>query len=175
MRLEAAQAYLLDEGLDARAVGRGGQPARAQAERDVVEDGVPGEERGLLEDDGAARVGRPHGLAVEEDGAAGGRVEAGHHVEQRGLAAPRGPQEGGELVAGHGDAHGLQRFDGASRLVERLRDVAQLDDGAIAHAWASSVRHLRTTRDRSWSARSETKPSTPTDSIVATQMSMRPT
>src|SRR5205814_10405639 len=113
--------------------------------------------------------------AVEEDGAAGGRVEAGHHVEQRGLAAARGSQDGGELVAGDGHAHALQGLDGAGGGVERLPHVAQLDDGTIAHAWASSVRHLRTTRERSWSARSETKPSRPTDSIVATQMSMRPT
>src|SRR5436190_476877 len=66
VRLEAAQAHLLDEGLHAGAVGGGGDAARAQAERDVVEHGVPREERGLLKDNGAPGVGGAHGLAVEE-------------------------------------------------------------------------------------------------------------
>ena len=69
----------------------------------------------------------------------------------------------------------LQGFHAAPARVEDLPHIRELDDGPIAHAWASSVRHFKTTRESSCSARSERKPRRPTDSIVATQMSMRPT
>jgi len=73
-----------------------GAAGHLQPEADVLTDGQVGEEGVALEDgvDGAA-VGRQRGdvLAVEEDPAGVGRLEAGDDAQQGGLAAAAGPEK----------------------------------------------------------------------------------
>jgi hypothetical protein len=81
----------------------------AQAEGDVVDDGEPREERVRLEDHAAVGAGRAHRLAVEQDLAGGRLVEAGDQAQQRRLAAARRPENGDEIVVGHGKRGRLER------------------------------------------------------------------
>src|SRR5690606_27843855 len=123
---------VLDDGVAlgaARAVDPG-------AVGDVVVDRF-GERVGLLEDhaDAAADLdgvdaGVVDVLAVVGDGAldAGAGDEVVHAVERAqegGLAAARGPDEGGDLVLGDGEVHAL---DGVEAAVEDV-DVGDVEDG----------------------------------------------
>ena len=60
-------------------------PAQFQGEFDVGARGEPGQQRGVLEHEGGA--GRR-----DADGPGRGRFEPGDEVQQRGLAAPGGPE-----------------------------------------------------------------------------------
>src|SRR2546422_175571 len=64
--------------------------------------------------------------AVRPHLAARGPVEAGHHVEERGLAAARGAEDRGELVGRHREVDRPHRLDPAPALDELLPDVAEL-------------------------------------------------
>src|SRR5262249_18730286 len=101
---------------------------------------------------------------------AGRAIEPGHHVEERGLAAAGWTQDGHELALGHAEADVVQRQHAPLAFRELLRHAVDLD-----HACASRVRQRTTTRDSQTMTRSDRKPSSPTENMVATQMSMRPT
>jgi hypothetical protein len=70
-------------------------------------------------------VGRLLGGA-DDDLAAGGRLEAGDHAQQRGLAAARWAQQRKEFVLGNVDRNIV---DGCDATRECLGDVANGDDG----------------------------------------------
>jgi hypothetical protein len=59
----------------------------------------------LLEHHAAVGARADHRLAVEQDLAGGRRQEAGHAVQQRGLAAARGAQRDDEVAVLHGQVH----------------------------------------------------------------------
>src|SRR5262249_46014481 len=101
--------------------------------------------------------------------------EAGNHVEQSRLAASGGAENGDELALGDAEADGLERQHAPLALHEFLRDVRDLDHAFSDHACASSVRQCSTARPAQTMIRSERNPSSPTENMVATQMSMRPT
>ncbi len=109
-------------------------------------------------------------LACDAHGAARRVVEPGDHVEQGRLAASGGAENCDELALGDAQADVLKREHTPLALRELLRDAFDLD-----HACASSVRQCSTTRPAQTMIRSERKPSSPTENIVATQMSIRPT
>ena len=78
-----------------------------ERERDVALDGHVREQRVALEDRAhGPRFGRPVGqvFAVQEDAAAVGKVEAGDHPQQRGLAAAGRAQQREELAGLDGQA-----------------------------------------------------------------------
>jgi hypothetical protein len=79
------------------------------AELDVLDGGAPGEERVFLEDHPAIGSGLGHLVAVHEDTAGGGLDEARDHVQERGLAAARRPEEAGEAVLGQLEADFVER------------------------------------------------------------------
>ncbi len=90
----------MDRLLDPRAALGGRHAGELERIADVVLDRAPGKQRVLLEDvaDMADRPARDHGFAVDPDGAAVGRDQGGHHVEDRALAAARGPEQRHELA-----------------------------------------------------------------------------
>ena len=72
-----------------------------EAERDVLPDRQPGEERGVLEDQRALRRRRGDRLAVEAHLAGRRLLETGDQIEQRALAAAGGPEKDDELAGRH--------------------------------------------------------------------------
>jgi len=133
--LEAAEAYLLQQGLDARTVLSGGHAAGLRPKGDVVEDGEPRKERRLLEHHAPSRIGAAHGFSPEEHLATGRPIEARHHVEEGGLAAARRPEDGGELVGRHVEVDRVERDEPARPAVELLAHAAEGDDGRCGHRW----------------------------------------
>jgi hypothetical protein len=96
-----------------------------QAVGDVAEHGLPAEQRQLLEDDAARRVGAADGRAVDRHLARRRLDEAREDVQERRLAAPRGADDRDELAApgrevepldrGHARAPGLKDLAHAAR------------------------------------------------------------
>jgi hypothetical protein len=78
-----------------QALGRGQAPD-LEAERDVLANRPPREERVLLEHDGGERLARPH--PVEGHASLGRRLEPRDDLEQGRLAAPRGTEDRDELA-----------------------------------------------------------------------------
>ena len=72
-----------------------------EAVRHVLGHRPPREQRVLLEHHATVGAGAHDAVAVDEDGARRGRVEPGDDVEQGGLAAPRGADEGHETAGRH--------------------------------------------------------------------------
>jgi hypothetical protein len=68
----------------------------------------------------------PHRLPVDQERAAGGRLEAADQVERRGLAAAARPQQRKEFALADGEVDAVQRDHGA----EALAHIAQLDGKA---------------------------------------------
>ena len=100
-----------------------------------------GEQRVVLEDGvDVALVGRGprHVLAVEADGAAGGRLEAGDHAQRRRLAAAGRTEHGEELAVGDAEVGVVDRGE----VGELLGDVVDLDD-RLASMGATSWRRRR--------------------------------
>ena len=102
-----------------------------EAEADVLADAQVREQRVALEDG----VGRPlvggqagHVLAVDQDLAGVGLLEAGDHPQGRRLAAARGAEQGEELAAGELE---VEVVDG-DEVAEALRDPFQPDAGLRA-------------------------------------------
>ena len=92
-----------------------------EREGDVVEDVHVREEREALEDHAELPVARlPVGdtLSADVDVARRRRLEPRDHVERRGLAAPGGAHEDGELAVGDVEAHPVHGAAGAKRLGE---------------------------------------------------------
>ena len=63
-------------------------------------------------------------LAVENDGARGGRVKSGQQPEQRALAAAGGTGNGDELAARNVQIHTLQDFDPVNPGVDDFAEAA---------------------------------------------------
>src|SRR5216684_2856737 len=124
--LEAAQAHLLQECLDPRAIVGGGHAAGLGAEGDVVEHVEPGKEGGLLEHDTASRIRAAHGLPPKQYLAARRPVEAGDHVEERRLAAARRPENSGKFFGLDPEINTLEGDEPARPSAELLEDAAEL-------------------------------------------------
>ena len=95
-----------------------------KAERHVLLDAAVREQRVALEDGvgGTLEGGQPgHVVAVEQDAALGGVLEARDHTQRRGLPASRRPQHGEELAAR--DVH-LHLAHGCE-VAEALRDTLE--------------------------------------------------
>jgi len=116
--LEGLPDALFDFGLRA--------PGAPEAERDVVEDVQVREECVVLEDRvHVALVRRGVGDIgpVQDDLARGRLLEAGDHPQSRGLAAPRGTEQGEELPAGHLEVDPVH----GGQVAEVLSQLAELD------------------------------------------------
>src|ERR1041384_130419 len=177
VRREALQADLFDDLLRERSVDLRGLALRLRTEDDVLIDRIPGKERRLLEDDGALGRRRRYARTVRAHLSARRSVESRHHVEERGFAAARRAEDGGEGVRGDIEVDSLHGFDASIPLDESLPDAAQLERRRLSavHAPASRVRQRSRMREAYTITRSEMKPRRPTETMVATQMSMRPT
>jgi len=90
-----------------------GQPPDARGQENVAEHGEPVEQHVALEDDAhvARRVG--HGAAGKHDAAGGRPLEARDTAQQRALAASARPKQAHELRRADGEAHLLERDNGA--------------------------------------------------------------
>jgi len=127
--LEAGQADLGDivpRNVLALGPGLAGQ---LHAEGDVAQHRRPGQQGEVLEHEGAFRARPEDLLAVDVDLAFRRLQQSGDDLQQRGLAAPAGSQQGGHLAGRETQVDRIQRPD--VRPVG-LRDVADLDD--VFHA-----------------------------------------
>ena len=80
-----------------------------QRQHDVVEHRAPGQQVGVLERHARDLHGPFHRLAVDLHDALGGLHEAGDELHQRGLAAARRADHGGEFALADVDAGAFQR------------------------------------------------------------------
>ncbi len=119
------------QGPAARLLGRGAGQLGGQG--DVVEGREVVDQIEELEDHAdvaAAEQGQPvlvqlpEVLALYPDGAGGRPVQPGHHVQQGGLAAPRGPHHGDRLTRADPQVDAVERLGVAELLVH----PGQLDD-----------------------------------------------
>src|SRR6185436_6186681 len=111
---------------DRRLVGTNRLGPHAQAEGDVLEDRHVAEEGIVLEheaDPALANVGVGCVLAVEEDGARVGHLEAGDDAQQRRLARARRPEQRDQLAGGDVETEVVADDGGA----EALLQVAHFD------------------------------------------------
>ncbi len=107
-------------------------PPILSAEFDVLGDGLPGEQRVLLEHDAAVGTGRRHPLAV--DAGALPRAdwrEAGDRADDRGLSAPRRPEHAQEFAATDLEIDLAQGLDRGLALTEMDLDTAQRDAAGL--------------------------------------------
>ena len=91
---------------------RPGDTLQTQAVRDVVEDGHVRPQRVALKDHGRAaslRRHRRHVVVAEADAPGIERQKAGDRAKQRGLAAARGTEDGGEATGRKLERHAAQR------------------------------------------------------------------
>ncbi len=108
-----------------------GNAAEAESELDVLGGGQPREERGLLKDEGRS-------AAVDLDGPARRRVEAGDDVEERALAAARCADETDEAAGLDRQVETIQRDYGVGAPTEDLGNGLQADGRSGLRRW----RHL---------------------------------
>ena len=86
-----------------------GNPALAQAERDVFAHGEPWEQRVRLKHHAAIRAWARDFVAVQDDAAAGRPVEPGDDPQQRGFSAAGRAEDGDEVVVADAESGRLQR------------------------------------------------------------------
>jgi hypothetical protein len=79
--------------------------AENEAEHQVLAHGEPGEDRAVLRDDDALLVRSRLNRAVDQHPTHVRPLEPGDDVEQRGLAAARGPDNRQEFAVGDREAH----------------------------------------------------------------------
>ena len=94
-------------------------PAVLQADGDVGRCRAPGEQRVLLEDDGAVLARPGHFLAVHEDLPGVGPGKPGEQVQERGLAGAAGPDQGEELAGGDVQAEVIEWPSGRTASLRR--------------------------------------------------------
>src|SRR5512145_2342925 len=108
---------------------------------------------------------RAERLAPHEDAAAGGRVEAAEHVQQRRFSGARAPDDGDALARAHVQVHAAQDVDRSRALVGLAQALAR-DDYVIHSAAlppdsraprASLGRRLRGTREAARRSRSRSR------------------
>jgi hypothetical protein len=107
--LEAGEAHQLDVAADDLLAVDGRDALHLQAEGNVVVHRHPGEQRVILEHHRTLPGRLAHRLAIDQDAADRGLLEAGHHGQQRGLAAAAVAQHGTELVVLDAEADIVQR------------------------------------------------------------------
>ena len=114
-------------------------------QRHVLEDGHALEEVEELEDDADVAPAQPgelvlgppgHQLAGHHDVPSSGDVEPGHQVEQRRLAAPRGPHQGHELAGRDGQVDAAQRPHRRVLGLEGLAHAVSTSQGCPCHGSA---------------------------------------
>src|SRR5260370_31938324 len=91
------------------AVFRRRQRFELEAEGHVLHHGQPWEQGVVLEYDAAIRARTGNRLAVDADLATARTLEAGHDVQERGLAATAPPQEADEFTVLERSGHAIQR------------------------------------------------------------------
>jgi hypothetical protein len=94
----------------------------------VFQAGQPGQQRVVLEHDGALGPRRGNFSAVADQRARRGRQQAGDEVQQRGLAAARVADQRDELAALHVQVDVLQRMELALAGGEHHLGVLDLDE-----------------------------------------------
>ena len=113
-------------------------------ELDVLAHRLPRQQRRRLrhESDLLVTRGRPDALAVDRDGAGVGVEEPGDHLEQRGLPATAGPDHRDELAHPDRETHVIEHGDLRAVDAEGLRDVPDLDAGAVCdrHHFSCQIR-----------------------------------
>jgi hypothetical protein len=145
LRLEAAEAGQLEQVAGGLAVLAHVAAQHLDGEEHVVEDGAPRQQDRMLEDEADVGEGLAHRLAVDGDGAARGRREPGHQLEQRALAAAAGADQRDELVVGDVERDVL---DGVHEVAPTravgLLDVVETDHrGSRSFVYSSSSGTLR--------------------------------
>src|SRR5215471_14579925 len=129
--LETLESSEGDGFADARSDLRASEAAVLEAEGDVALHRAPGEYSVLLEDVADLGSGTgAHSLAVDEDLAARGLHERADHVEDGGLPAARGADDGHELTVVHVEGHAGDGGDLARTLAEGLGEVPDGDADA---------------------------------------------
>jgi hypothetical protein len=119
--LEAVELHAADELTGTRLALRTRHSPGRQGELQVAQHRHPREERGLLEHEQPVGPRPADALAVDGHGAAGGLHVAGQRVQQRGLAAARGPQQADELARADVEVHILERHHFVRVSVAQLR------------------------------------------------------
>ena len=101
-----------------------------EAKADILLDGSPGQERGVLEDEADELAGVYGRHAVDGDVALAHWAEAGDELEERGFATAGGTEEGDELAALDGEGDVLKRNGGVAKA---LGDAGEgdLGDGTV--------------------------------------------
>ena len=128
--LIALQSHQFDLARDALAACRLGETLAAQSEVDILAHGLPGEQRELLEHDGAVRPRPGHRPATDADGARRRKLEAGGHPQARRLAASRRADDRNELAVAHLEADAFERGE---RLAIAVEDAADAVEHDVAH------------------------------------------
>ena len=95
---EAGQAHQVQKLLGSLPALAFGNLADLQPDLDVLKHGTPRKQRIALEHHALLAVDAAGRLAVDADAAAALACQPGQHIEKRGLAAARGPEEGEELA-----------------------------------------------------------------------------
>jgi hypothetical protein len=111
--------------------------------RDVVADVHVGKQRVVLEHRvDVALERRPAGdvLAVQQDPAGGGQLEARDHPQRRRLARPRRAQHGEELAVGHVEVHAGDGDDLAESLLDRIEPHCRR---RVLRGWRAARRRKR--------------------------------
>ena len=119
-----------------------------EPERHVADDGPPGEEVVLLEDEPAVEAGGAGGLAVDQQLTGGRVLQAVDGAQQGGLATAAGAEQGDELSGLDRQVDLGQCHQGVAAAGELLGEVARLDlgsgrDGVCGHVRTSSLRSAR--------------------------------
>src|ERR1700741_2149271 len=134
--LEALQADFGDVLARDRLALRAWRTAQLQAEGHVAQHVGPGQQREVLEHERPFGPGTFNRSSLDQNFSPVARDEAGDDLEQRGLAAAAGAEEGGELAFRERQVDVPQRLDA---VVVRLADVFDFDD-RFSHAGTASVR-----------------------------------
>ncbi len=166
--LEAAQPDQVEVGARGALALDTTDAAHLQAELHVAEDGLPREERVLLEDHAAVGAGAGDARAVHDHAPSGGPHEARHRVEHGGLPAAGRPEQRHELAGLRREVEAAHRLHGMAVAAERHREVLDVDEAAHAPSLLVRGSHgmLRapTTRMRAL----DSMPSTPMVSMPTT-------
>ncbi|MDQ7777097.1 MAG: hypothetical protein Q4615_15130 [Paracoccus aminovorans] len=97
----------------------------AQAELDVLLDGLPREKRELLENDRPIRPGSDDILAIDQHTAGGDAFKSRHHAQAGRLAAARRTDDGDELLVGDIQRDAFQRQKGTGAVSVGLSAVLE--------------------------------------------------